>query len=246
MIELKNISKTISDSFGNSKNIFHNISLRIESGKITSVIAALGSGKTTLLKIISGLDKETSGEISGKEKGNVIFIPSAPSSFPWLSVKENILFASTGKVDVKDLIEFAGLEGYSDYYPDNRSVGFRFRISLARALALDPVSVCIDEPFSRLDDLTKMELYSLIRKTRSFKNTSLLIATTNITEALYLSDNIYLMGKEPAEIFHNLKVNLPEERENSLLNSPGFISQRNEIERLFKEVDSKKILHISI
>lgn len=246
MIELKNISKTISDSFGNSNKIFQNISLIIEPAKITSVIAPLGSGKTTLLKIISGLDKETTGEISGMDDGKIMLIPSTPSSFPWLSVKENILFASKGNVDIKYLIEFVGLEGYSDYYPDNRSIGFRFRISLARALARDPVSICIDEPFTRMDDLTKTELYSLIRKVPTRYKTSLLIATTNITEALYLSDNIYLMGNEPAEIFHKMKVDLPEERDNSILNSSRFISQRNEIERLFKETDSKKILHISI
>lgn len=246
MIEFKNISKTISDSFGNNKNIFKNISFRIEPAKITSVIAPLGSGKSTLLKIISGLEKESSGEISGKGDRKIILIPSAPSSFPWLSVKENISFAAKDNVDVKELIEFVGLEGYSDYYPDNRSIGFRFRISLARALAQDPVAICIDEPFTRMDDITKMEVYGLIRKVPSFKKISVLIATTNITEALYLSDYLYLMGKEPAEIFRHIAVSLPVEREFSILNSTGFISQRNEIERLFKDLDSQKILHISI
>jgi ABC-type nitrate/sulfonate/bicarbonate transport system ATPase subunit len=248
MIEIKNITKIYSDEFGSKIKLFSDLSFSVTASKVTSIIAPVGSGKSSLLKIISGIDREYSGQIIRQREGKVILIPSEPSSFPWLSVKENILFG-TGKnasVNIDEIISLVGLEGYENHYPDNRSIGFRFRISLARSIAHNPVCLCIDEPFTKMDDESKIEIYQLIRQINDKTGITILLTTTNISEAVFLSDKLYLMSKDPGRIFSTLDINFQGIRNASLFNSDIFISYREQIESLFKRTDSQKLLHISI
>jgi ABC-type nitrate/sulfonate/bicarbonate transport system ATPase subunit len=248
MIELKNITKIYSDEYGSKINLFGDLSFAIIGSKITSVIAPVGSGKSSLLKIISGLERETSGQIIKQKEGKVILIPSEPSSFPWLSVKENILFGTgkTAQVNIDELTNLVGLEGYEYHYPNNRSIGFRFRISLARSLANNPICICLDEPFNKMDDETKIEIYQLVRRINEITGITILLATTNISEAIFLSDKLYLMSKDPGRIFSTLEIEFQILRNSFLFNSNIFISYREQIESLFIGLDSQKLLHISI
>ncbi|MEW6507927.1 MAG: ATP-binding cassette domain-containing protein [Bacteroidota bacterium] len=248
MIEIKDISKIYSDQFGNKIKLLENVSFIIEDRKIISLIAPVGSGKSSLLKIISGLEKESSGTVKKNESGKIIYLPSGPSSFPWLTVKENIVFGldEPNNEQINRLLSFVGLEGYAGHYPDNKSLGFRFRISLARSLAHLPECICIDEPFIRMDQSVKMEIYQLIRKVSYELNTSVLIATTNITEAIFLSDKIFLLGGEPAKIIGSLNIDLPQYRDLSVVTTQEFSFYINEVENIFKQIDSKKILFKSI
>lgn len=247
MIEIKNLSKCYTDKFGNKVQLFENLSFEIKEAQITSVIAPVGSGKSSLIKIISGLETQTEGEIKSNS-GKIIYIPSEPSSFPWLSVKGNIIFGlkNYDESTITELINFVGLEGYSDHYPNNKSVGFRFRIALARSLANSPQCICIDEPFNKMDLETKSELYLLLREVVSKLKTAIFITTTNITEAVFLSDKIYLMGNEPASIFHSTPIVFDEPRELSIVTSDKFKLYIDQIETHFKKIDSKKILFKTI
>lgn len=248
MIELHNISKIYSNEYGSKISLFSNLSLVLSESKITSIAAPSGSGKSSLLKIVAGLEIETSGQIIKKKDGKIILIPSEPSSFPWLSVKENILFGIDNKneVDIEELIIIVGLEGYGNHYPDNGSFGFRFRISLARSLAHNPICICIDEPFNKMDDETKIEIYKLIRSVNENRGITILLATTNISEALFLSDKLYLLGKNTDNILSSFDVEFTALRDHSLFNSDKFISYREQIESVFKKKDSQALLHISI
>lgn len=248
MIEIKNLSKIYSDQLGNKVNLFTDISFDIEDAKITSIIAPVGSGKTSLLKIISGLEKPTEGEIIFDSNKKIIYLPSEPSSFPWLSVKENISFGLENIDEEKQnkLINIVGLEGYSDHFPQNKSYGFRFRISLARSLANNPLCICIDEPFNKMDLLTKSELYLLLRNIVFEHKETILFATTNITEAIFLSDKIFLMGSDPSTIFQSITIEFNEPRDINIINSGKFKNYINLIEDHFKKIDTKKILFKTI
>lgn len=248
MLEIKNLSKYYSDQYGNKVKLFTNISFTIEEGKITSIIAPVGSGKTSLLKIISRLEHPNDGEILVNGNGKIIYIPPEPSSFPWLSVKENVVFAlnSYSTEKISELINIVGLEGYSEHYPDDNSLGFRFRIALARSLAHNPKCICIDEPFNKMDLITKLELYQLLRKIKDELKTTLLITTTNITEAILLSDRIYLMGKVPASIFEAIQLEIDDPRDLSIINSEKFNNYINIIENHYKQIDGQKILFKTI
>ena len=248
MIEVKNISKEYKDVNGFKNIILKNVSLSISSEKITSVIAPSGSGKSTLLKIISGLEHTTHGEVIKNENQKIIYIPSQPSSFPWLNVEENISLGLLIKdpTKIKSIIRFVGLEGYESFHPNNKSYGFRFRIALARSLAHHPAVILLDEPFNQMDLKTKKEILLLIQEAQNTLKTTFLLATTNITEALFLSDKIYLMKKNPGEIISDLLVELPKERNELIYDSEKFIQLRSQIEKSFKKIDSQKLFNLSI
>lgn len=248
MIEINNLSKFYSDQFGNKIQLFKNISFTIEDAQITTIIAPVGSGKTSLLKILSGLEKPSEGSVDLKSDNTIIFLSSEPSSYPWLSVKENILFGlkKYDEAKINELINVVGLEGYGEHFPNNKSIGFRFRIALARSLAHNPECICIDEPFNKMDLQTKSEVYLLIRKISFEQKTTFLFTTTNLTEAIFLSDQIYLMGKEPASVFESIKIDLDAVRDLSIINTDKFKEYITQVETHFKKIDAKKILFKTI
>ncbi|MCF8241849.1 MAG: ATP-binding cassette domain-containing protein [Melioribacteraceae bacterium] len=248
ILQVKDLSRIYTDEVGFKIKLFNKINFTVEQEKITSIIAPKGAGKSSLMKIISGLDHPTEGEINFKQKGNVIFIPSKPSSFPWYNVTENIKITSNEIDDTRltEIINSVGLEGYEDHMPDNRSLGFRFRISLARALALNPVLIVLDEPFTEMDPVTKEEIYNLLLSIPSKEKTTILMATTNISEAILLSEKIYLMKKSPGEIIDSIDIEFYEEVDLKLMDSQKYVELRRTIEEKFKHHHSQKLFNFSI
>jgi ABC-type nitrate/sulfonate/bicarbonate transport system ATPase subunit len=201
MIEVKNICKEIFSTSGLKRYELKNISFPIEPGKITSVIGAAGSGKSTLLKIICSLELPTSGEIKKELNDKIVYLPSKPSSFPWLTVYDNVSFGIKNKADseIKRLIRLVGLDGYEKFYPNNKSFGFRFRVSVARSLAHKPALILLDDLFRLMDSITKEEIYSLLQEINQKEKTTFLLATSSISEALILSDYVYLLNSDRVE-----------------------------------------------
>ncbi len=208
IINIESISKKYSDISGYTIQLFENISFDIERDKITTLLAPKGAGKSTLLKIIAGIDN-----FANKPTGKRIYIPTKPSSFPWLSVRENILFnlKNVEKNNLKSIVKFVGLEGYEDHFPNNRSIGFRFRISLARAIINNPELILIDESISKLPLKRKLELYILLRRVISEKGIPILYSTSLVSEAIRLSDKIILMDQLPSKIVSEKTILIDEE-----------------------------------
>lgn len=240
------ISKRYTDRVGYNINLLKEISFSIEDNNFTTLLAPVGSGKTSLLKILAGLDLQTSGVIE-TNCNKRIFIPSQPSSFPWLSVSENIrLNSNYNKEEIFEIIDLVGLHGYEDHFPHNKSEGFRFRISLGRAIANKPDIIFIDEPFNNLNTSTRQEIYYLMRSIFIQKSIPIIFGTTNITEAIYLSDKIYLMKKNPGEIVDEVNIKLTDKREIDIMNGKEFISIRTEIENTFKDRIDRQLYNFSI
>lgn len=247
-IILNNISKEYSIEFGFRINLLQNISFTLPLNKSVSIIAPKGSGKSSLLKIISGIETPTAGTITNHDKFNVVLIPSKPSSFPWLNVQENIRFANPeiSADKEKELLLTVGLDGYETHFPHNKSLGFRFRIALARALAVDPDLILLDEPFNEMDITTKEEIYNLIRKAEFNTHISFLIGTSNITEAVFLADKVFLMKKNPGEIIDDFEIDLPADRRDDIIVTDSFNQIRVKIGNSFKSKESYKVLNFSI
>ncbi len=245
-LKLDNISKDYIDSVGFNIHLLENISVSVGQNEFVTILAPKGSGKTSLLKIACKLENPTSGKVeTGKIK--IAFIPSKPSSFPWFNVEENISYNSKLKrKEIFEIINLVGLNGYEDHFPHNQSEGFRFRISLGRAIANEPEIIVIDEPFNKLNDKTREEIYLLTREIFIHKKLTILFGTTNISEAIFLSDKIYLMKKNPAEIIKKIRVDLDKKRELSLMGSKSFQSSRNEIEEIFKNKLESTLYHFSV
>ncbi len=254
ILHVKNISKYFEMPAGAKNHLLEDINLSIEknseTGQIISILAPFASGKSTLLRIIAGLEKPTSGEILLNNKNytlsqkKVVYLPEKPSSFPWLNVKQNLTFASEFNLknddkDINDIISLVGLTGYENHLPDDESIGFRFRISLGRALVINPDFILVDDSLKGLDLETKEEIYNLIDIVTNTQKINFIFATANISSAINLSDSIYLMKKNPGSIFHEIKL---EKRSNNRLKITGekhFSELKDEIESLFK---SKNIM----
>jgi len=208
-LEVKNITKYFNGAAGSKQLILENLSFSISEGQsIISILIPFGGGKTTLLKILSGLDSNYRGDIllnGNKIKNKFPFIPEKPASFPWLNVTGNIrsIIAMHEKLDgssrvkLQELIDLTGLTGYEDHFPHNKSYGFRFRISLARAMAVFPRLILLDDPFKLMDLETKDEIFELIKKIASEKKIKFILASSNITETALLSDKILLINGKP-------------------------------------------------
>ena len=125
-------------------------------------------------------------------------------------------------------------------------MGFRFRMALGRALANSPDVLVIDEPFINLNSRTREEIYLLLRNLYNSEKLTIIFGTTNITEAIFLSDKIYLMKKNPGEIIGKLKVELEDVRQLSLMESDGFQTSRNQIEEIFKTKLERALYNFSV
>jgi ABC-type nitrate/sulfonate/bicarbonate transport system ATPase subunit len=213
ILEVKNISKYFNKPDGAKQIILDNMNFTINEGnKITSILAPVGGGKSTLLKIISGLDNDYEGELLfNKTKINqkLPLIPEQPASLPWLDVNSNISIIDSihnnneklSKGKLQELINLTGLTDYEKHFPHNKSYGFRFRIALARTLAVSSPIILLDDPFKLMDLETKKEIFGLIKKIVALKNIKFLFASSNIEEVAILSDKIFLFNYVPCYLF---------------------------------------------
>ncbi len=246
ILSVENLSKEYTDKVGYKINLLKNINLHIDNNEFVSILAPSGSGKSSLLKIIGQVDKPTS--CGNFVKGKITpIIPSKPASFPWLNVYENIKFNSKySSQQIQEIINLVGLNGYEDHFPNNKSKGFRFRISLGRGLANNPELIIVDEPFNNLNSETRKEMYELLRKINIETKIPFLYGTTNISETIFFSDRIYLMKKNPGEIVDEINVTLPHNRTIDILESEEFISIRTKIENKFKKETDQLFYNFSI
>ncbi len=256
-LEVEDLSKDYHGIAGAKLQVLQNISFDVnlsqEKGTIVSVLAPFGAGKTTLLKIVCGIEKPTSGEVilTGKKynldqmPGKIVFIPEKPSSFPWFNVEENIKFAAGLKSKIVDpkkiekLISIVGLDGYQNHFPHDKSLGFRFRISLARALAVEPQLLLLDDPLKNLNNQTKKEIKQLIHIITGELHTNIILTTTNIHDSISISDEIYLMKKNPGMIIEQISIDKLKLNEK---NGDYFTSLKGQIEKAFALHDNSSLI----
>lgn len=247
ILELKNIYKRYSPDKEYKGEILDNINLTIEEGEFVAIVGFSGSGKTTLVNLINGLLKPTEGEVLFKgekvedtshERG-VIF--QNYSLLPWLSVFSNIemaakeAFPKESKEEVttkvKNFVEMVGLTHAINKYPKELSGGMRQRVSVARALVMDPEMIIMDEPLGALDALTRGNLQDeILRIWETNKRTALLI-TNDVDEAVYMADRIIPLKPGPnATLGPEFKVNIERPRNKTTLNdNDEYKKTRNEI-----------------
>lgn len=230
IVELKKISH-IFDGEGYNTKILNDVDLSIHGGEIIGIIGRSGSGKSTLLRIIAGLIKASSGEIEimKTEKNSnsplVSMIFQNFALFPWLNVSENIELGMRADPNLPEnlinkksieVIDLIGLNGFELAYPRELSGGMKQRVGFARALAVEPKILLLDEPCSSLDILTAENLRADILDLWIAGKTdikSLLIVTHNIEEAVLLCDRIIIMSANPGRIIFEIDVNIPHPRD---------------------------------
>ncbi|MDB5597523.1 MAG: ssuB 1 [Hyphomicrobiales bacterium] len=229
--------------------VLRNISAEISRGEFISIVGPSGCGKTTFLRIIGGLEKAASGEV--RLDGRVLNGPGADRGFvfqqdnllPWRDVLANTEIGpeiggyrnGDQRKKTMSLLKLVGLEGFEKYFPRQLSGGMRQRVNLARALAVDPDLLLMDEPFSALDAQTREIMQTELMRIWEAGRKTVLFVTHQIDEAVYLSDRIFVFARRPGRINEIVEVDLPRPRPLDIKRTPAFMKYVDHIWKLIED-----------
>lgn len=234
----------VSKSF-QTKKVLENISFDVEKGEFVSLIGPSGSGKSTLFALIGGILTPDDGDILIGEKsiinqnGNVSYMPQQDSLFPWRTILKNVTLGQElhGEIDIEraeNMLQRAGLADVIHAYPHELSGGMRQRASFIRALLSPQQILCLDEPFSALDEFTRMDMQKWLLATWEQHEQSILFITHSIEEALFLSDKIVLLTDSPARVKDIISVPFPRPRNEALLLTDEFFKWKRNIMKMIQ------------
>lgn len=226
-IEIENLNKTFKTESG-GLNVLNNINLSVKQGEFLSIVGSSGCGKSTLLRIIVGLDRDYVGDIlsygkavngPGIDRGMVF---QESRLFPWLTVEKNIEFGISKKMSkeekrklVYEQLDLVELTNFAKSYPSQLSGGMKQRISIARSLINKPKLLLLDEPFGALDAMTRINMQQEILKIWKKENTTMILVTHDIDEAVYLGDRVVVLSSRPGRIKKIIPVDLSRPRDRS-------------------------------
>ena len=235
-------------------SVLERINLQVFEGELICIVGPSGCGKSSFLNAVAGLLKITGGEIlvNGKPVRGpgpdraVVF--QHDSLFPWRTVLRNVMYGLTlqrslSKAEIRDramhFVELVGLKGFEDHYPSELSGGMRQRVNIARALAMDPEILLLDEPFAALDSQTREFMQvELLKILAQAKKTALFI-THQIDEAIFLSSRVAVFSGRPARIKEVVTVDLPAERPLQVKHTVEFRALQQRVWRLI-DVESAR------
>lgn len=235
VIEIRDLSKLYASSRGNVLAL-SGIDLDIAPGEFVSILGPSGCGKSTLLRCVAGLERGTAGEIrvngaplDGPPDGlGVVF--QRDILLDWLTMVENVMltahFKKLSVADLKpralELLHLFGLKGYEHRHPWELSGGMRQRAAICRALLDDPKLLLMDEPFGALDAMTRDDLNVELQRIWSLSPKTVMFVTHSIPEAVFLSDRVMVMGRNPGRFLGDYRIDLPRPRTLSVRGLPEF------------------------
>lgn len=219
-----------------SLQVLDEIDFTVEKAEFVSIVGTSGCGKTTLLRIISGLDTPSEGEVRLGDRvvnGPSLEIGTAFQSdrlMPWRTVRKNVSIglefrrrgAAVDNTKVDDLLALVGLSEFADTFPYNLSGGMKQRANLARALAIDPEVLLLDEPFAALDAQTREVMQTELLRIWGEAKKTVLFITHQIDEAVYLSDRVIVLRRRPGRVREIIPIDLPRPRDLAIKRSPKF------------------------
>ncbi len=244
VINVNNLSLTFPTSDGDV-HALSEIDLTINRGDFVSFIGPSGCGKTTLLRVIADLEQATSGsiDVNGMTPHEARlaraygYVFQAASLYPWRTISKNValpleimgLDAAVIRERVRKNMELVDLAGFEKKYPWQLSGGMQQRASIARALAVEPDLLLMDEPFGALDEIVRDHLNEQLLKLWAQTNKTVVFVTHSIPEAVYLSNRIVVMSPRPGRIHDVIESNLPRDRELSIRETPEFLTLANRV-----------------
>ena len=223
------------------------ISLEAKQGEFLAIVGPSGCGKSTLLKIVAGLIEPTAGivqengrRVSGPPAGFVyLFQQYSRSLFAWRTVLANVMFPleqlkATRRADIKEIcdrfIAQVGLAGFEDKYPWQLSGGMQQRVAIARALAAEPDVLLLDEPFSAVDALTRMELQTLVLELCQRNGFTSILVTHDVEEAIFMADRVAILTQRPTRVAEIVPIDLERPRNQlSTREDPRFLALRHHL-----------------
>jgi NitT/TauT family transport system ATP-binding protein len=249
-LQIENISKTFTRKNKASVEALRDINLSIGEGEFVAIVGASGSGKSTLLRIIDGLLPPTQGAVFvdgdriGRPGRDRAMVFQQDALLPWKTVIENVAYGLTlarlPKVAAQRIgqkfVDMAGLRGFEHHYPHQLSGGMRQRVNVARALAVDPKILLLDEPFAALDaqtrEIMQTELLSIWQETRK----TVVLITHQIDEAVFLADRVIVFSARPGSVRQQVPIDLPRPRALELKRQPEFVAL---VDRIWKMIEAE-------
>lgn len=228
--------------------ILEDVSFSISEGEFVSIVGASGSGKTTIFRLIVGLEQQRSGSIyiNGQQMenrlGKVGYMPQQDLLMPWRTIRQNAALPleiqkqkSVGSNAVDRLLKEFGLEGYGNKYPSELSGGMRQRVSFLRATLSGSNVLLLDEPFSALDAMTKLFMQEWLLEQWEKQSSTILFITHDISEALFLSDRIFIITDTPFTTLEEVKVPLKRPRQQHHLDQKEVVELKNSLIERFRK-----------
>jgi NitT/TauT family transport system ATP-binding protein len=252
-IKIENLSVQFPDKNGGEPvTALQNINLEIEPGEFVSLVGPSGCGKTTLLRTIADLQQPTSGavsirgltprEIRLQQKFGIVF--QNPVLYDWRTVRKNVCMPmeimgipkKERTARVTKMLDLVGLYNFGKKHPHELSGGMQQRVGIARALAIRPEILLMDEPFSALDEFTKEKLHLDLQNIWSKTKKSVVFVTHNIQEAVFLSDKVVVLSPHPGRVSAVVKINLPRPRGLEVRDSVEFNALVSKVRNSFEGV----------
>jgi len=247
-ISLSDVSKTYSGRDGESTKALDGISLEVGDNEFVSILGPSGCGKSTLLRIIDGLIGFDEGQVVFNEQPITRptqdrgFVFQAFNLFPWRTVRGNIEFglevngiSRVERREISDrLIALVGLTGFDKKYPYELSGGMQQRVGIARALAIEPEALLMDEPFGALDAQTREDMQDELLRIWSAERKTVLFVTHSIEEAIYLSDRVVIMTPRPGRVLADISIPFERPRHDDQRTLPEFTELRRDIHARLK------------
>lgn len=240
MLEFKDVSfKYESDN----EYMMKNLSFNVGKGEFVSIIGASGCGKSTIFRLINGLEKLQSGNVIvggqdiEKQKNYSAFMPQKDLLFPWRSIEKNLaLPLEVQGIDKKEIhkrvnevLEEIGLSAYAKKFPKDLSGGMKQRVSFGRTLLTGSELLLLDEPFSALDSLTRIDMQEWLLKQQQHFGKTILFITHDVEEAIFLSNRVFVIKDRPFSSMESVDIPLDYPRERSLLKKENIVALKEDL-----------------
>jgi len=247
-LEVQGLYKQFGSAGNDARPILHDVNVKISAGEFVCIVGTSGCGKTTLIRILDGLIPPSAGYVlingtavstPGPDRG---FVFQQDSLLPWRTVLDNVVFGlevlkrpREEQVRIAlDLIRLVGLAGHEKSYPHQLSGGMRQRVNLARALAIDPDVLLMDEPFAALDAQTREVMQRELQNIWERKRKTVIFITHQIDEAIYLADRVLVLGGQPGSVRDDIRVPLERPRDLDIKRRPDFTALVERVWRLIQ------------
>jgi NitT/TauT family transport system ATP-binding protein len=255
-LDIAGVSKTFQRPRKPVVEALRDINLAVAEGEFVSVVGASGSGKSTLLRIVDGLIPASSGEV--RVGGHAVTKPGRDRAMvfqqdgllPWRNVTDNVAYGlringvprREAAATAQRFIDLAGLGGFEQHYPHQLSGGMRQRVNVARALAVNPRVLLLDEPFAALDAQTREVMQGELLRIWRASGTTILLITHQIDEAVYLSDRVVVFSARPGTVRDEITIDLPRPRALEVKRTPEFGAL---VERIWRLIENEVRLAVA-
>jgi ABC-type nitrate/sulfonate/bicarbonate transport system ATPase subunit len=208
LLEVRINRKAYVSASGARLEVLCDIAFTLAAGDVAAFVGPSGCGKTTMLRILAGLDRAFEGAINGAAPGRIGMVFQEPRLLPWRTAEANVRLAAPGASETKlaELFSILELAAYRTHYPGELSLGLARRVALARAFAVDPAVLILDEPFVSLDQALAARLRAELATLVDRRRVTTILVTHDVEDAVWLADRVFLLSARPAGIVAELTV----------------------------------------